>query len=229
MVTDYTKQEELIVPHKFDKRINVIGCGALGSWVVFFLLKMGFSNIHMYDFDDIEEHNLPNQMFREKDIGEGKVDAMMKLYTNFFNEDTVEWNRLKVYKERITSTNAGALRGVIFCAVDSMKARKEIYEGALKYGRADLWIEGRLGLWGAYLYTIQKMNLAAYDEYEKTLYDDVEAEVSACGISQTALPSAVNCASLMIMQMIRWNNEETIYNKVEYQIPELISMTGEWK
>ena len=62
-------------------------------------------------------------------------------------------------------------------------------------------------------------------KYENTLYADSEAEVSACGVSQTGLPAAVNCASMMIMQLIRWHREESPLHKIEYSIPELISMT----
>ena len=69
MVTDYRKQTNLIEVENVDIPIHVIGCGALGSWLVFFLLKMGFKNITVYDFDTIEEHNLPNQCFMERQIG----------------------------------------------------------------------------------------------------------------------------------------------------------------
>ena len=66
---DYRKQINLIDVNRVNTPINIIGCGALGSWLVLFLLKMGFKNIYVYDFDTIEEHNLPNQAFLEKQIG----------------------------------------------------------------------------------------------------------------------------------------------------------------
>ena len=69
MITDYRKQTNLIDVEEVDTPIHVIGCGALGSWLTFFLLKMGFKNITVYDFDKIEEHNLPNQFFMENQIG----------------------------------------------------------------------------------------------------------------------------------------------------------------
>lgn len=222
MITDYTKQMDLIVPHEFKHRINVIGCGALGSWLVFFLLKMGFEDVHVYDFDTIEEHNIPNQIFKESDIGCTKVDAFSNIYSEFFKDEIF---RLTIHNEKIDDSNANHLKGIVFCAVDSMSARKQIYEYAFKYGFADLWIEGRLGLWGAYVYTLDKVS-RKFKEYEETLYEDTEAEVSACGISQTALPAAVNTASVMIMQMIRWWRQELDYWKIEYQIPELVSMVA---
>lgn len=222
MVTDYSKQTELIKPHEFTEKINVIGCGAGGSWLVFFLLKMGFKNIHIYDFDTIEEHNLPNQFFREKDIFSAKTSAMSSIYNDFFDETE---KRLTVHNTAITEDNAHTLSGVVFSCVDSMSVRKMIYESCYKYGQAKFWCEGRLSIWGAYIYTLSKDGRDWTGEYEKTFYEDEEAEVSSCGVSQTGLPSAVNCASMMIMQMIVWHRKEKFLNKIEYQIPELIHMT----
>lgn len=225
MITNYTKQEELIVPHEFHHRINVIGCGALGSWLVLFLLKMGFEDVHVYDFDTVEEHNIPNQVFKESDIGCLKVSAMSNIYGEFFKDEGVK-KRLTTHNEKICRNDAGKLRGIVFSAVDSMKARKEIYEHSFKYGFSDLWLEARIGLEGAYVYMLDKYDLEKYEKYEGTLYEDTEAELSACGVSQTALPAAVNCASIMIMQMIRWHKGEAQLWKIEYSVPELVRMVA---
>lgn len=225
MITDYTKQVDLIKPHEFNHHIHVIGCGALGSWVAFFLLKMGFGNVHVYDFDTVEEHNLPNQNFEESQIGCLKVEAFASVYSRYFNDEGME--RLIIHNEKLDEDKVMSLKGIIFSCVDSMATRKMLYETAFKYGLADLWLEGRLGLWGAYKYALYKGDpkmMEKCKKYEETLYDDTEAEVSACGVSQTALPSAVNCASMMIMDMIRWNDGKLDFWKNEYQIPELYNM-----
>jgi len=66
-------------------------------------------------------------------------------------------------------------------------------------------------------------------QYQKKLYKDEETEISACGVSQTALPSAINTASIMVMQMIEWiNSKNTILNQIEYSIPWLVNMTKTW-
>lgn len=220
MILDYSKQQNLIESQKFDKRIHIIGAGAGGSWLAFFLLKMGFKDVHIYDFDTIEEHNIPNQLYKEDQIGERKVDALNQIYKEFFNDDPI--SRLHVHPMKITEANAVALNDVVFNCVDTMTGRKMIYEQCYKYGRCDLYIESRLSIYGAYVYTLAKDGVDFKEEYEATLYDDEEAEVSACGISQTALPSAVNEVSIMIMQMIRWWNEEPFYNKTLYSIPDLV-------
>lgn len=227
MVTDYSKQMELIKPHEFTEPIHIIGVGALGSWIAFILLKMGFNNINIYDYDVIEEHNIPNQLYKESQIGELKVRALDDLYKEFFNDG--QYSRLIIHNQKL-GEDYMPLSGVFFCAVDSMKSRKEIYENFVKYNtKAKLWIEGRLSLHGAYVYTVQYGLIKQDTAYQKTLYDDTDTEVSACGVSQTALPSAINAASVMVMQMIDWYNTggENL-NQIEYSIPWLVNVTKTW-
>lgn len=220
---DYRKQINLIDVEEVNTPINVIGCGALGSWLVLFLLKMGFKNITVYDFDNIEEHNIPNQCFSEKQIGTPKVNAMDEI-TCYFSSDAR--NRVKFVNQKITLKEVWEMEGIILCAVDSMRVRKEIYENSIKRKDCDLFIEARLSIWGAYIYTLTQNSI--FEKYEETLYEDEEAEVSPCGVSQTALPSAVNAASIMIMQMIQWLNGEEPESKLEYSIPWLEKMSGYW-
>lgn len=227
MITDYSKQSELIEVSKFNEPIHVIGCGAVGSWLTFFLLKMGFKNITVYDFDEIEEHNLPNQMFTEKQIGTLKVDAINRIYKMFFNDEDIK--RLTFEPMRVSKPIAKRFKGIVFCCVDSMKTRKLLYEACCKEGNIDAWFESRIGLFGSYIYTLTQMNDKCFKEYEKTFYADEEAEVSPCGVAQTALPSAVNCASNMLMQMISYiRNGNDVCNEIMYQIPNMLSITNKW-
>jgi len=226
LILDYSKQSELINTLEVEEQIHIIGCGALGSWIGFILLKMGFNNIHMYDFDTIEEHNIPNQLFMESQIGTTKTDAMMEIYKNFFIDADL---RLTVHHGKLDE-DSPILPGIIFCAVDTMSSRKELYEKLFKYSTAGtLWIEGRLSLYGAYVYTLPHNVPDMYTKYETTLYDDVEAELSACGVSQTALPSAINTATVMIMNMIEYiNKPDGIYNELQYSIPWLDCIKSKW-
>ena len=223
MVTDYRKQTNLIEVEEVTTPIHVIGCGALGSWLTFFLLKMGFKDIHVYDFDNIEEHNLPNQCFKESQIGMPKVKAIQELYEEFNEGD---FDRLTIHNRKITVSSAKMLSGIVLCAVDSMNARKYIYENTMIKGVADLFIEARLSIYGAYVYALTLDT--DFNKYEATLYDDTEAEVSPCGVSQTALPAAVNAASVMIMQMIEFLNGNNLTNRIEYSIPWLDKMEAKW-
>ena len=57
------RQLEIAYPSQFkDRPITVIGAGGIGAATVVALAKTGFENITVYDFDTVEQHNLPNQL-----------------------------------------------------------------------------------------------------------------------------------------------------------------------
>jgi len=61
--TYFLRQLDIADPSQFrDKPVTVIGAGGIGAATVVALAKTGFENITVYDFDTVEEHNLPNQL-----------------------------------------------------------------------------------------------------------------------------------------------------------------------
>ena len=72
---DTRRHIDVFSPDLFGKRrIDVIGAGATGSRVVLALAKLGLDNIHVWDFDHVEAHNIANQVFGLADIGKLKID-----------------------------------------------------------------------------------------------------------------------------------------------------------
>jgi molybdopterin/thiamine biosynthesis adenylyltransferase len=60
-------------------RIAVVGAGAVGNEVVKNLMLLGVGAIDLFDFDDVEEHNLTRSIFlRESDVGTGKATAVVR-------------------------------------------------------------------------------------------------------------------------------------------------------
>ena len=60
-------------------RIVVVGAGAIGNEVVKNLTLLGVGAVDLYDFDQVEEHNLTRSIFlRESDIGTGKATAVVR-------------------------------------------------------------------------------------------------------------------------------------------------------
>lgn len=67
-----TSAEQEIISNK---RVLVIGCGGLGSFVIEGLARIGFGHIGICDYDVIEESNLNRQILTtEKNIGKSKVE-----------------------------------------------------------------------------------------------------------------------------------------------------------
>ena len=61
MELDISRHKELFNPYYFNTPVTIIGAGATGSWLALMLAKLGIQDITVYDFDVVEEHNVPNQ------------------------------------------------------------------------------------------------------------------------------------------------------------------------
>lgn len=63
------------------KRIFIIGCGGVGSWLTAALCKLRSpEEIMLVDGDKLERKNLDRQLFDEKSIGENKASALAAKY-----------------------------------------------------------------------------------------------------------------------------------------------------
>ena len=63
------KPQDYFSPTKVGSRCHIIGCGSVGSTIAENLVRLGVTNITLYDFDTVAEHNIANQMFFSSDIG----------------------------------------------------------------------------------------------------------------------------------------------------------------
>jgi len=206
---DISRHREIVNPNNFNEQIHIVGVGSVGSWVATILVKMGFNNINLYDFDVVEEHNLANQAYDNGDIGKFKVDALKKHLTNI-NEDVI----VNTSNERVDENNR--FGGIVFLLTDTMASRKEIYENCIKNKiNVKLMIETRMGADQGVIYTINPMGYLETKYYDNTLsYTDDQAETSFCGISTTVLPTALSIASQSIWQLINYINGENYQSEV---------------
>lgn len=117
---DLAKSYEFFKPDMLESRVHIIGCGAIGSTVAENLVRFGITKITLYDFDNVEPHNIANQMFRHTDIGKSKVEALAG-YLAEINPDCA--SELKLVKDGWTGQR---LSGYVFLAVDNIDLRREI-------------------------------------------------------------------------------------------------------
>ncbi len=203
---DVSRHKELFNPHYFDVPVTIIGAGATGSWLALALAKLGIEDITVWDFDDVEEHNVPNQAFRLSDVGDTKANALHCLINSQLNK------AIKIIPHRFTNQR---LAGIVYLMVDTMQSRKEIWENSIKMKSAvDLLIEPRMGLDVGRVYNVEPTNLTHVRRYENTYYDDDTAELSACGTSQTVISSAMGVTSWCVRQLINWHNKEELDNEI---------------
>jgi hypothetical protein len=203
---DLRRHNELFDAFKFDLPVHVIGAGASGSWLVLALAKLGITNITVYDFDVVEEHNVPNQAYSRQDVGIPKVEAL---------ESAVIWHadtKINIKNAKFTNQR---LQGIVFLMVDSMQARKDIWENSIKMKSAvKLLVEPRMGLDECRVYNVDPTNLAHIKSYEDCWYSDEEAQVSACGTSQTVISTALAVASWCTRQLINFHAGVELDNEI---------------
>lgn len=203
---DISRHKELFNPENFTTPVHIIGAGATGSWLALALAKLGLSNINVWDFDIIEEHNVANQAFSYLDVNKTKVNALQALINN--QTKTI----INIKNEKFTNQH---ISGIVFLMVDSMETRKSIWENAIKMKPAiSLLIEPRMGLDVARIYNVEPCNLSHIKEYENTYYTDEVAEVSACGNSMTVISSAMSIASWCTRQLINFDNNIQLDNEI---------------
>lgn len=185
------------VEHFGNKRIDIIGAGAVGSAIAVQLAKLGLENIHVWDFDQVEGHNIANQRFNLSHIGQPKVKALAAIIKEATGHD------IEVHEQKLEGGET--LGDVVFLAVDTMAARKAIWQKSLRMKlRTKLVIETRMGAEEGRVYAVCPVKPAHVRTYETCFYDDETAQVSACGASVTVGATADMTASYAVWQFMRW-------------------------
>lgn len=227
MDIDYLRQLAIFNPSDFGNRsVTIIGAGATGSYVALLLAQMGIKKISIWDFDRVEEHNLPNQMYFIKHIGMKKVDALKEVIKDKCGFD------IETHDERVVDQNI-KLGNYIFILTDTMSSRKEIFENCIK-NRAlntDLIIETRMDADNGRVYVFNPNSPKQVKEWQETLYTDEQATTSLCGASVSIAPTVSLLSSMAVWKLLHHfdvsygpNNtkkkgkEEQPYNEVVFQI-----------
>ena len=203
---DLRRHMELFDAEKFETPVVVLGAGATSSWLISMLARLGITDITVWDFDVVAEHNVPNQAFGIHQIGMYKVDALKE---NILRDTGLE---IKTVNDKFTNQR---LNGYVFCMIDTMSGRKEIWENSAKMKSAiKLYIEPRMGLEMGRIYNVEPMNIEHIKQYEDTFYSDDEAEVSSCGSSMTVVTTATGVASWCARQLINSHNNVELDNEI---------------
>lgn len=161
----FHRQLGIVDPLKLEGlRVAIIGAGATGSMTALMLAKMGVGYIKIWDMDKVEQHNLPNQFHPESSRGMNKAESLAKVAVDFGALD-VEFvpEEFKAGMELDVD--------IVIMAVDSMVARKDIYEKSIKNKyRVKQIIDPRIGGESYRVYTFRPTDPIAQLSYEKTLY-----------------------------------------------------------
>lgn len=192
---------------------QVGGAGGIGSWLSFFLSRIGY-NVVTYDFDIVEETNLAGQLYNVHSVGDYKVNALQNVIRISGGDEYLYTG----VPEKITESTVKF--PVCFSAFDNMQARKTLFsnwkESVNEWyeeigpiidnyrsitGNTDIpfallpttpiFIDGRLEAEQIQIFTCVvnfdvKITLENYLRYEATLFDDVPGDEPPCTMKQTS-------------------------------------------
>lgn len=203
------KHLEFLEPAKYNKQIHIIGVGAVGSRIGEQIARLGFDNVVIYDFDTVEDVNIPNQLFIQEDIGKSKVDAMEKHLLGINP-------RMKIRKMP-KGFHGQPLSGTVFLAVDSIDLRRSIVSDNLHNNNIDIMFDGRMRLTDAQYYGAVWSSVAQREILLDSMqFTDADAEkatpVSACGSSLSVVPTVVCLASFAVSNFINFLKGEDVVN-----------------
>lgn len=193
------RHQPIFDPANHNHDIHIIGCGATGSRIFMALVELGCTNIHCYDFDVVEDHNLANQAFLTKHVGMLKVDACADLYelkTGRKPPGTMTFHNVKLPDAKLED-----MEGVVFLLTDTMSSRQEIYDHCI-YGNPliDCVVETRMASTHGNIFILNPQDDEMSKWWVGTLIDDGEAELSPCGQPMSVGTTASIIANMAVMQ-----------------------------
>lgn len=204
---DLSKSYEYFQPEKNNDRIHIIGCGSVGSTVAENLARCGVTNMTLWDFDVVEPKNLANQMFRQKDVGSAKVDALVDILAEI-NPDIPE--AIKLQRD---GWDGQQLSGYVFLCVDNIELRRKIVEKHMDNPYIKAMFDFRTRLEDAQHYAADWTDYKMKKDFLNSMsfsHDEAKEEtpVSACNVTLSVCPTVrIICAYGVANFMNFWNGK----------------------
>ena len=204
------KSAEFFNPNNCPEKIHIIGCGSVGFTVAELLARFGLTNVSIYDFDVVEEHNLANQMFTTSDLYKPKVEGVYKRWVDINPEAA---KTIKVYGD---GWDGQKLSGYVFLCVDNIELRKRIVEENKYNINIKAMFDFRTALVDAQHYAADWSKNDDIDALLDTMdFTHAEAEknvpVSACKVSLCVMPTVWSVAMAGVVNFVNFVK----HNKLE--------------
>lgn len=233
---DTSRQDGIIDPTQLRQfGVTVIGAGAVGSYAIQALTKMGVENIKVYDEDGVTAHNIPNQFYRLKDASGAafKVEALAEIVKEFTGVN-MQYETGMYHNQELSD--------IVVVATDSMSSRKLVWEQFKQQSQCKYLVEARMGGELGRIYSIGRQKFAngmldlgmltlGEDDikfYEDTLYTDDEAAQLRCSeraiIYNVLMIAAFICRSVKGFVRGETVKREMIFNFAQMEEDSLVYM-----
>lgn len=211
-------------------RLDIIvgGVGGIGSWLTFFLSRLGENDIYVFDDDTIEPQNLGGQLYPVSDLGMSKVTSIGNTCREYSGFEIISMPTLY---------NSNSVTGVMFSAFDNMAARKQMVEAwygnqmnLRNTGQAtpediNIFIDGRMEAEQGIIYIID--SVSDYKRYMSEMVDDSELPAGPCSFRATTHNAAILAGNMVAVLTNHITNKKmgkkykTVPYKLTYELPTL--------
>ena len=207
------KSREFFDPDLCKERIHIIGCGSVGSTVAELLARFGLTNVTLYDFDVVEEHNLANQMFITEDLHKPKAEAVYKRWCQINPEAG------KTIRVNGKGWDGDRLSGYVFLCVDNIDLRRRIVEENKYNVNIKGMFDFRTALYSSQHYAadwskskdikylLDQMDFS-HEEAEKNV------PVSACKVSLCVMPTVWSVAMAGVTNFVNFVKDGKLENAI---------------
>ena len=204
---DLIKHLEFFNPIALEHPIHIIGCGAIGSNLAEQLTRLGCTQIHLYDFDIVDEYNIANQSFVYQDIGQPKTNCVGRMMRSI-NPEVVYVTHDKGYTDE-------PLSGYVFLCVDNIELRRAIVEANMYNPYILAMFDFRMRLSDAQHYAADWTNEKQRNRLLASMqFSEAEAKegtpVSACGTTLSVLSTVRMITAMGISNFINFVKKEPI-------------------
>lgn len=215
MAINLNKHMEFVDPNKLKENklnVNIIGVGAVGSYIALQAVKLGIPELTIWDFDTVDDHNITNQVYTFNDVNKLKVDAL--------EEHLMASNPDLILHKKGKWNPGDPVDGVVFLEVDSMKVRQAFVEDNEYNDLLKLVIDARIGLETGEVHCCKWDDDDSRENYINKVNsfndDDANVTVSACGTTLSVSPSVYLSAATAVATLINFINKKDLVNYVAF-------------
>ena len=197
-----------------NSKISLVGLGALGSPIAYYLVAAGIGNLKVIDYDSVEPSNLHRQILHfTKDINRKKTESAIEKL-NLLNPDS----SIEIISEKITPDNAKKiLRNSDFVIEGSDNfPTKMLVNDTCVYLKIPFTIAGVLRFHGQIMTVVPEEKTACY----RCLFGDVVDAPTGMSCSQAGviglIPGILGCLEANEAIKCILNVGDLIINKILY-------------
>lgn len=186
-----------------NKKIIIIGAGGVGSPILELLVRGGFNNLIIIDFDVVDNSNLQRQIYIQEDISKFKVNALKQRLIAINPQVNVEINVDQITKENISKYCRDS--DLIIDATDNFECRFIINEFAKQNDKP--WI---------YSGAIRGEIICALFQGKKSNFDKIiskDAKNEDCSVGVLASTTFI-AASIVFNEVIKYFQETKYSSKL---------------